>query len=245
MASYKARGIILARRNFFEADRIITVLTKYRGKLNILAKGVRKTLSKNAGAIELFVLCDLILAEGRNFDILASAEIVKSFKGIRSNLRKTAIACQMGELTDKILQENQEHTDIYNLCKRILSYLDRAQISKNDLIFEYYTFRSLSQVGFTPQLKVCVNCEAKLKKEKNVFSLKDGGILCVKCASSDKIQLGIEPNQIKLLRLFLERDISYFTKIKIKEKDIKALKKIISYYLRYVIEKELKSGKFA
>lgn len=244
MATYKTRGIVLLRQNFFEADRIITILTKFRGKLRILAKGVRKQLSKNGGAIELFLLSDFLLAEGRNFDILASAQIIKSFAGIRNDLKKTAIAYQIAELTDKILVENQEHNDIYNLCKRTLSYLNRVNLSNQNLIFEFYAFQAVSAVGFSPQLQTCVNCGQKLEPDKNYFSPREGGILCPKCGQSDKIGIEITPNQIKLLRIFLDRDISILSKVEIKNNDIKALKKIIDYYLKYVIEKELKSEAF-
>ena len=46
--------IILARTDYGEADRILTVLSPEYGKLRLLAKGVRRVKSKLAGGIELF-----------------------------------------------------------------------------------------------------------------------------------------------------------------------------------------------
>jgi len=53
MKSYKTEGIIIKRKNFGEADRILTIFTKNKGKISIVAKGVRKINSRRAPHIEL------------------------------------------------------------------------------------------------------------------------------------------------------------------------------------------------
>ncbi|MCA9330182.1 DNA repair protein RecO, partial [Candidatus Saccharibacteria bacterium] len=52
-------GIVLARINYGEADRIVTILTPDHGKIRLLARGVRKIKSRLAGGIELFSINDL------------------------------------------------------------------------------------------------------------------------------------------------------------------------------------------
>jgi DNA repair protein RecO (recombination protein O) len=244
MATYKARGIILNRKNLFEADRIITVLTKHSGKLRVIAKGVRRHLSKNAGSVELFVVCDLILAKGRNFDIITSAEIVKNFKNIRNNLSKTALAYKMAEMIDKILTEDQEHEEVYDFTKKVLEYLDQMSFKRENLIFEYFALNLLSMVGFAPELYVCLGCGKKLPNQNNFFDVSEGGILCQDCARSGKIVLEVSPNQIKLLRIFLKQSILILKKLRLKKNDIIFFKKIIKNFIEYILEKELKSDKF-
>ena len=41
-------AIVLSRRDFREFDQMISVYTKEKGKLNLLARGVKKITSKNA-----------------------------------------------------------------------------------------------------------------------------------------------------------------------------------------------------
>lgn len=245
MATYKTQGIIIARKNFFEADRIITVLSLRHGKIKLIAKGVRKFLSKNAGSIELFVISNLLAAEGRNFDVLASAEIVKSFKDIRGSLEKTALAYKMAELVDRTLEENQEHDDVFDLLKASLEYLDNATFDKNNLIFEFFAINLLSKIGFAPELNLCVECQKKLEAEENYFDPGMGGILCQDCSRSAKIILRVNPNQIKLLRIFLTKEIEILRKVKINPEDVLSLKKIIKNFIEYVLERELKSERFA
>ena len=53
MRSFKTEGIVIKRRNFNEADRIITVFSKRNGKINIKASGVRKITSRRSPHLEL------------------------------------------------------------------------------------------------------------------------------------------------------------------------------------------------
>ena len=46
MPSYRAEAIVLRTHKLGEADRIITLLTRERGKVRAVAKGVRRTKSK-------------------------------------------------------------------------------------------------------------------------------------------------------------------------------------------------------
>ena len=51
---YRTEAIVLKRRDYGEADRLLTVFTPEHGKLVLLGKGGRKTQSRKAGHGELF-----------------------------------------------------------------------------------------------------------------------------------------------------------------------------------------------
>ena len=44
--SFRAEGIVLKHKDYGEADRMLTVYTRRRGKVRALAKGVRKVRSR-------------------------------------------------------------------------------------------------------------------------------------------------------------------------------------------------------
>ena len=113
MATYKTRGIVLRRHNLGEADRIITFLTTDRGKLRAVARGVRRIKSRQAGHLELFSETDLMLAEGRNLDIITSARLRVVDDRLTSDLRRLGTAYLMAEMTDVLLDDNEPQADIY------------------------------------------------------------------------------------------------------------------------------------
>ena len=58
-----------------EADRIFTLFTLERGKLDAVAKGVRRPRSHFAGRLEFLNECDFLMHRGRSLEIIVSAEI--------------------------------------------------------------------------------------------------------------------------------------------------------------------------
>lgn len=134
MPTYKTEGIIIKRTNFGEADKILTVLTKNRGKLKVLAKGIRRIHSRRAGNVELFNQAVLFLAEGRTFKILTEARTVRSFPRLRTELNKSASAFYLAELVDRFIPEEQDHPAAFELFSRALQAVDDGQASLSGLI---------------------------------------------------------------------------------------------------------------
>jgi DNA repair protein RecO (recombination protein O) len=241
MATYKLKGFIIKRRNFGEADRLLTLFTDKKGKVRAVARGSRKILSRIAGHVEPFCLTDFVLAEGRNLDIVTQAQTIKCYLEIRKDLSKSSVAYYIAELVDELTQENDQHKDIFDLIEEVLESLNH---NNDELLLRYFEINLVDRLGFRPETQRCVNCDKKLILEDNYFSPKMGGILCPKCRVSDLMSLKISPQAIKILRLFLSRDISVVSKLKINKKLQKELNKIIDIYLKYIAQKEMKSKKF-
>ena len=71
---YSTEAITLRRTDFGEADRILTLFTPTYGKVHAIAKGARRTTSRLAGHLEPFTRTQLLLASGRDLDIVTQAE---------------------------------------------------------------------------------------------------------------------------------------------------------------------------
>lgn len=149
--TYKTEGIILARRNIGEADRLLTVFSKHYGKLRVIAKGVRRTTSRKRGALELFSQTTLYLAKGKTFDIITEAEVKNNFNQWRKDLLRVGVAYHLAEIVSKLTREGQEHRKVYDLL--IYYYLSLATISFWQLHNFISTFKKavLTDLGFLGQ----------------------------------------------------------------------------------------------
>ena len=67
---------MLRRRPLGEADHILTLLSRERGKLSAVAKGVRKTQSKFGARLDFFNRAIVTLHSGRSLDIVTGASSV-------------------------------------------------------------------------------------------------------------------------------------------------------------------------
>lgn len=125
---YWAEGIVLKRRNFGEADRILTVFTKHKGKVKLIAKGVRRPTSRKRGSLELFNYLKCFIARGRNFDIVTEVDTKDNFASWRKDLLKVGVAYHLAEVVERLTAEHQEHKEVFDLLRdgysklRILGY---------------------------------------------------------------------------------------------------------------------------
>src|SRR5881628_1264153 len=92
---YKSEAVIIKRSNLGEADKILTIFTPNFGKLRVVAKGVRKVTSRLAGHVELFTRSQMLLAKGRNLDIVTQSETMDAFRPMhdRSEERRVGKEC--------------------------------------------------------------------------------------------------------------------------------------------------------
>lgn len=145
--SYKTEGIIIRRKNFGEADKILTIFSKHYGKIRAIAKGVRKPTSRKAGVLELFNHCRLVLHKGKNLDIISEAEIIDSFSSWRKDLLKVQLAFYFGELVDKLTAEEQKNKVVFELLKNSLKSLGKR--GENFLILaKNFEMSLLNELGF-------------------------------------------------------------------------------------------------
>ena len=152
MRQFVTQGIILARTDFGEADRILTVLTPDHGKLRAMAKGSRRSRSKLAGGIELFSVSDLSFIKGRGeIYTLTSSRMQKHFAKIVTNLDRTTAGYELLKLLDRATEDAVE-AGYFNLLKAALEALDDSAIEL-DLIRLWFAMQLLKLSGHAPNLR--------------------------------------------------------------------------------------------
>ena len=80
-------ALVIGSMRYREADRIVTLYTRDRGRLSAVAKGVRRTKSKVGGRLEPFSLVRASLHAGRGtLYTVVGVETVRTFQGVRDEL---------------------------------------------------------------------------------------------------------------------------------------------------------------
>lgn len=122
--TYTTKAIIIKRSNVGEADKVLTLLTPDRGKIKVLAKGIRWLKSHKAPSLELFSLTSVFIAKGKTLDLVTETKMLKSYANIRSDLEKVKYAYQFCELVNFISVADQSHRDIFSLLEKALHWLN-------------------------------------------------------------------------------------------------------------------------
>ena len=238
MRNIVTRGIIISRRNYKEADRILIVYTERLGKISVLAKGVRKSTSKLGGHLELFNISRLELEEGKNWYILTGAQTEKNFAKIRLNLPKISAGFFIAELISHLTVENDVNRSFFKVIENGFKILNK---SKKEIVANAFVWQLVNQSGYHPELYNCVICNKKLNSSEIAFSSIKGGLVDNCNVVSDAI--AIEPDTVKLIRV-ATKNIDIFHQLIIPKKNIKEFNLITKIYISNIIEREIKSEKF-
>ena len=235
---------MLKRRDFGEADRILTVFTPEHGKLTLLAKGVRKTKSRKAGHVELFTDSLFLIAKGRTWDLVSQAEMIDSFRALHENLLRTGYAYTVSEIIDGFTQERDSHPPMFVLLKETLSRLAASNEAQLPLVARYFDLHMLGLAGYQPQLFRCVECHELLEPVTNYFSVAEGGVLCPKHGEG---RIGAEPLPLplfKTLRFIQTREWDVVARLDLSEGLQAELERLLQSMLIYHLERNLRSVTF-
>ena len=239
---YRTEAIVLKRSNFGEADRLLTLYTPKLGKIRAIAKGVRKPTSRKSGHVELFTHSQLLIAKGRNLDIVTQAETVHAFRSLREDLLRTTYAYYAAELLDLFVEEGIENRPLFDLLLAMLGWLGDA--SDLALTTRFFELRLLSLLGYRPQLFQCVACRRQIEPVSNFFSAADGGILCADCGQNHQGAQEITLNALKVLRFMQTRDYDTCRRLRLSPPLHGELETVLYHYITYTLERNLKSVKF-
>lgn len=142
MRTEKLQGIVLKRSNFGEADKFITIFTREKGKIKVLAKGIRKIKSRRAPHLELVNEVEITVHEGRTFYIVTEASTLAR-PGL-ANLEQMGYFFYTSEVLDKLLPENQPHPESYTLLLKLLPNISETSVKK-------FTIELLWDLGYLPK----------------------------------------------------------------------------------------------
>ena len=179
MATYRDVAIVIRTHKLGETDRIVTMLTRGRGKTRAVAKGVRRTRSRFGARLEPGMLVDLQCYEGRSLDTVTQAEMIAPY-GDQIARDYTAYTCAtaMLETADRISEEHEPVVQQFNLLAGGLSALAHREHT-SDMILDSYLLRAVAIAGWAPSFTDCAGCGAQ--GPHRAFNLASGGAVCRSC----------------------------------------------------------------
>jgi DNA repair protein RecO (recombination protein O) len=170
---YRDEGVVLRSWKLGEADRIVVLYTRGRGKLRAVAKGVRKTRSKFGARLEPTGHVAVQLYEGRELDIVTQCESLSSLGGLRDDLDRLTRATALLEAVDTLAQDRQSDPRLYSMLVGALRTLAERD---HPLVVPAFFLKLLAHEGLQPRVDACVVCD--LEDPLVAFDLDEGGLLC-------------------------------------------------------------------
>jgi DNA repair protein RecO (recombination protein O) len=236
MPSYRAEAIVLRTHKLGEADRIITLLTRERGKIRAVAKGVRRTKSKFGARLEPFSRVDLLVFEGKSLDIITQAESLNAYgQDLALDYSLWTAGQTMLETADRLTPEDLISAEAqYLLLVGALRTLVTGEHASS-LVLDAYLLRSLSMAGYSPTLNACVICG--VAGTQPFFHVSTGGALCVEHRVPGSV--APRPESFELMQALMSGDWEAADASVAKDRN--EVSGIVAAYVQWHLERGLRS----
>ncbi len=240
---YSTEAVALKRMDYGEADRIVTLFTPHVGKLRVMAKGVRRATSRMAGHLELFAHSQLLLARGRDLDVVTQATTIEPLREVRDDLQKSSYAYHLAELVDAFLQDRDPHPDLFALLVDSLMTVGRDEVGA-DAVARHFELRLLTTLGFGPELRNCLECRNEIRAEANWYSVTNGGVLCPPCGGHEASAVPIDVRVLKMLRYLQRTTTPRALGVRVPGPVWGEVERLLRRQIEFVLERKLRATDF-
>jgi DNA repair protein RecO (recombination protein O) len=180
----KLTAIVLRTVDTGESDRVVTLLSRERGKVAAFARGARASKRRFGGALEPFTLVTAEVRESPGAELLGldSVSVLSPFGAIRGDLARIACAAYAAELARELVRDHEPHDDLFELLAAYLGALDAGPARPAGL--RAFELGALRAAGLAPRLDACARCGGLVAAGRPVrLDPGHGGILCSGCVS--------------------------------------------------------------
>jgi len=220
--------------DYQEADKLVTVFSAARGKMQVIAKGVKKPGSSLRALVQPFCHVHLYLVRGQSMGIVSQGKMIDFYGNIRQELFSTMQAIYIMELLDKTLMDEVPLPRLFYSTHQVLRAMNEGCVTP--LLVRYFEVRLLVELGYTPVLDQCVGC-GSTKVGTGLFKLAAGGLLCQECARQETGLITIRPDNLALLRLLINASPHVIDRIHSNPSSLNQLEWFLEQYLEYYLER--------
>jgi len=181
--TYKTEAIVLRSLRFSEADRILHLYTRDRGRIGAIAKGIRKTKSRFGARLEPLSHAELLLHEGSGeLQTVTGVDLVASHRETRENPYRLGAGLIGAEAMLRLFAEPEANSRAFEALARFLDLLDETPPddggtrSELDPLVLSFQLKLLWLSGYLPHVTTCVECGAL--DDLTGFSARVGGAVC-------------------------------------------------------------------
>ena len=231
-------GLILRTQPYQENDLLVSVYFAHYGKMNLLARGVRKPKSKNASSLLPGMISEFVFILKEGLSRLMKASPVRLFRYLDSHLEVMACAQLTMEYFYRSAPDRQPNAKHYAFICQVLERLDEGYPYL--LVYFFVIAYILKDCGSGLMVDHCVFCQDS--RHIASISVLDGGFVCQEHLQGTMITYS--RRILRSFRLINKLDLSRIDDCQIEVEDYPVLKRLMEDFLDEYCPVRLGSRKF-
>lgn len=238
MAFLKTRGIVIKEVGTGEADKIITIFSRNRGRISALVKGGKRPKSKLSAGSQLMCYGEYVLYSGKDMYSINSCEVLEPFYEIRNDMVKLTYTAHFMDIVLEIIQENQPSPKLLQLLLNSLYMLAKTE-KPPELVSRVFELRALTTAGFAPHVSSCMMCGLEPEKAY-AFSFLKCGFICdrERCSAEDSFALELSPGAARAIQHIIYARKEELFSFGLSPEVLEELERILRRYLRERLERD-------
>lgn len=228
----RTEAVVLRSLDYGETSQIVTMLTREKGKLGVMAKGARRTKSQFGATLQPMAYTQVVFyyKPTRDLQILSESSHVESFHRLRRSLKHITIGLRIVELVDALIEEEDPQPDIFALTIQALRHLNRTDTRVANL-WPYVQLRMAERLGIAPSIERA-NVEAV--NEEGLLSRANGGVYPADAAP--EAPLRASRAALRAYAVFARADLDTVMRMELKSHVRQEVETLVRDFLRYHVE---------
>ena len=180
--TYPTEAVVLRSLRLGEADRIVHLYTRERGRIGAVAKGIRKTKSRFGARLEPLSHVALQLHQGSGeLQTVTGVDLVRAHNAVREEPYRLNVGLIGAEAMLRLFHEQEKNDRAFTALTRFLDVLEeggaRASRPALDPLALAFQLKLLWLSGYLPHLTSCAECGAD-DVPLVAYSPQAGGAVC-------------------------------------------------------------------
>jgi DNA repair protein RecO (recombination protein O) len=232
-------AIVLKKKEVGETDRLYTLYTLEQGKVQLVAKGVRKSEAKLAGQLETLIQGLVIAVKGNGMGKIAGAVAEKNVSYLRSDADILKRVLETVNVFERLVGWDEPDAELFNLLAIYLALSDdlakEKQAEKAMLLAEGFLFQLFARLGYAIETGACVVSGNKLRSgQRHFFSPSAGGVLAGEHIHNAHNAFPVSESAIKLMRIFLSNKLESLSRVRVNEKEFREVRQASSLFFEWI-----------
>lgn len=182
MATVCLNGIVTAYTDYRDNDRILTLFTTERGRIDCKARNCRKPTAPLLVCSQPFVYGEFEVYFSKDRATVNGCDVRETFYPLREDIDRFFTASCVAELCNAAIEQESPNEPLFSLLYHTLSFLAYSGSHHGDLLAAFLV-RYLERIGYRPSLTHCANCLRDVRGDELLFfSAESGGAVCTACS---------------------------------------------------------------
>lgn len=180
------RAIVTGYTDYRDNDRILTLFSAERGRIDCKARNCRKPTAPLLACAQPFVFGEFELFIGNDRASVNGCEIRETFYPLREDVDRFMAASCATQLVNAVIERESADSALFSLLYHILSFFAYTDNDPHDLLIAFM-LHFLDHAGYRPSLTHCSVCRRDVRQDAVLyFSADAGGVVCQACPHGGK-----------------------------------------------------------